>query len=54
MNIDVSPDGKHIVFDLLGDLYLISIRGGKATQITSGMALDTQPRFRLTAQNSFH
>ena len=45
MNIDVSPDGKHIVFDLLGDLYLISIRGGKATQITSGMALDTQPRF---------
>ena len=45
MNIDVSPDGKHIVFDILGDLYFLSIRGGKATQITSGMALDTQPRF---------
>ena len=45
MNIDVSPDGKYIVFDLLGDLYLLSIRGGKAKQITYGMALDTQPRF---------
>ncbi len=45
MNLDVSPDGKHIVFDLLGDIYLIPVSGGKATALTSGMAYDVQPRF---------
>ena len=38
MSLDVSPDGKSIVFDLLGDLYTIPITGGKATAITKGMA----------------
>ena len=28
MNLDVSPDGKELVFDLLGDLYLLPIAGG--------------------------
>src|SRR5687768_5752104 len=37
ISLDVSPDGKTIVFDLLGDLYKIPIEGGKATRITSGM-----------------
>ncbi len=45
MSVDVSPDGRTLVFDLLGDLYLLPIRGGKATRITNGMALDAQPRF---------
>ncbi|MHA6279586.1 amidohydrolase family protein [Salinimicrobium sp. CAU 1759] len=45
MNLDVSPDGKQIVFDLLGDIYLMPISGGKATALTSGMAYDVQPRF---------
>ncbi len=45
MNLDISPDGKTLVFDVLGDLYLLPIRGGKAERVTSGMALDTQPRF---------
>src|SRR5882724_9188401 len=45
MSVDVSPDGKTIVFDLLGDLYTLPITGGKATRITSGMAFDAQPRF---------
>ena len=31
MNVDVSPDGKRIVFDLLGDIYTISIDGSSAS-----------------------
>src|SRR5262245_49715721 len=45
MSLDVSPDGQTIVFDLLGDLYTMPIAGGKAKQITSGLAFDAQPRF---------
>jgi len=45
MSLDVSPDGRTIVFDLLGDLYTIPITGGRATRITSGMGFDAQPRF---------
>src|SRR4051812_2306102 len=45
ISLDVSPDGRTIVFDLLGDLYSIPITGGTATALTSGMAYDAQPRF---------
>ncbi len=45
ISLDVSPDGKTIVFDLMGDLYMIPITGGKATQLTSGMAYDVHPRY---------
>lgn len=45
MSLDVSPDGKTIVFDLLGDLYTIPAAGGDAVRITSGMPMDMQPRF---------
>lgn len=45
MNLDVHPDGKQIIFDLLGDLYLLPISGGDATRLTSGAAYDFQPRF---------
>jgi hypothetical protein len=45
MSLDVSPDGKTIVFDLVGDLYTLPITGGKATRITSGPAMDAQPRY---------
>lgn len=43
--LDVSPDGKTIVFDFLGDLYTIPMNGGSATQLTEGMQFDSQPRF---------
>jgi imidazolonepropionase-like amidohydrolase/Tol biopolymer transport system component len=45
MSLDVSPDGEEIVFDLLGDLYVIPFEGGDARPLTSGFAWDMQPRF---------
>jgi imidazolonepropionase-like amidohydrolase/Tol biopolymer transport system component len=45
MSLDVSPDGRTIAFDLLGDLYLLDITGGQARSLTSGLAWDMQPRF---------
>lgn len=45
MSVDVSPDGKQIVFDLLGDLYLLPIGGGEATPLTHSMAWEMQARF---------
>jgi Tol biopolymer transport system component len=43
MNVDVSPDGKYILFDLLGDIYCVSSSGGKAKQLTRGIALNLRP-----------
>ncbi|MDQ6830475.1 MAG: amidohydrolase, partial [Gemmatimonadota bacterium] len=45
ISVDVSRDGRTIVFDLLGDLYLVPLGGGEAQAITSGLAFDAQPRF---------
>jgi len=45
MNLDVSPDGQEIVFDLLGDIYKMPITGGKAQLLAGGMASEVQPRF---------
>ena len=45
MSLDVSPDGKTIAFDLLGDIYTMPATGGKAKNLTSGMSWDMQPRF---------
>lgn len=45
MNLDVSPDGKTLVFDMLGDIYTMPIAGGKASVLRSGIAWESQPRF---------
>src|SRR6266481_8713275 len=45
MSLDVSPDGKTIAFELLGDIYTLPIAGGEAKLISGGMAFDSQPRF---------
>jgi Tol biopolymer transport system component len=45
ISLDVSPDGKSIVFELLGDLYVLPAGGGEAKPITSGLPFDSQPRY---------
>ncbi|MEM7279322.1 MAG: amidohydrolase, partial [Pseudomonadota bacterium] len=50
MSLDVSPDGKTVVFDLLGDLYTIPISGGNAQKLSSGHAWDMQPRYSPNGQ----
>lgn len=43
MSLDISPDGRTLVFDLLGDLYTLPIEGGTATRIIGGMSFESQP-----------
>ena len=47
MNVDVSPDGTRVVFDLLGDIYVVPIDGSAASakRLTSGPVFDMQPHF---------
>ncbi len=45
MNVDVSPDGSRIAFDMLGDIYVMSISGGTPTRIADGLAYEQQPRW---------
>ncbi|MGM0546287.1 MAG: amidohydrolase family protein [Bacteroidota bacterium] len=45
MNIDVSPDGEQVVFDLLGDIYIMPIEGGEAEVLRDNHAYEIQPRF---------
>ncbi len=45
LNLDVSPDGKDIVFDLLGDIYIMPSAGGAARPLRTGLAMEVQPRF---------
>jgi imidazolonepropionase-like amidohydrolase/Tol biopolymer transport system component len=45
MNVDVSPDGKTIAFDMLGDIYTMPVTGGEARRIAEGLAYEMHPRF---------
>lgn len=45
MNVDVSPDGKTVLFDLLGDVYSMPIDGGEAKAITHSIAWEMQAKF---------
>ncbi|MFL5762825.1 MAG: amidohydrolase family protein [Bacteroidia bacterium] len=45
VSLDVSPDGQNIVFDLLGDIYLLPVTGGNAKMLRNGFPYEVQPRF---------
>ncbi|MGV8879129.1 MAG: amidohydrolase family protein [Sphingobacteriaceae bacterium] len=45
MNLDLSPDGQIIVFDMLGDIYSMPVDGGQARLLAGGKAWEVQPRF---------
>ncbi len=47
MSVDVSPDGRWVVFDLLAQIYRVPVEGGPAECLTqdSGIALNYHPRF---------
>lgn len=53
MALDVSPDGETIVFDLLGDLYLLPTEGGDAVELTRGRAWDQSPQFSPDGESVF-
>jgi len=50
MNLDVSPNGQTIVFDMLGDIYTMPISGGTATVLRKGLPFEVQPRFSPDGQ----
>ncbi|MGH9902239.1 MAG: TolB family protein, partial [Pyrinomonadaceae bacterium] len=45
MSCDVSPDGRRVVFDLLGDIYHMPVEGGRAELLSGGVSWEMQPRY---------
>src|SRR5262245_14394371 len=52
MSVDISPDGRWLVFDLLGHVYRMPVQGGRAESLTqnSGIAVNYHPRISPDGQ----
>jgi Tol biopolymer transport system component/imidazolonepropionase-like amidohydrolase len=44
-DVDVSPDGSTLIFDMLGDIYSVAMAGGEAKALTSGIPWNMQAKF---------
>ena len=44
-DVTISPDGRFLVFHMLGDLYRVGIDGGQAEALTNDIAWNFQPRY---------
>lgn len=42
-SLSITPDGKHFVFDMLGDIYIVSLAGGNAKALTQDFAWNIHP-----------
>ena len=45
MALDLSRDGRTILFDLLGDIYALDAQGGRARPLSQGPAFELHPVF---------
>jgi hypothetical protein len=47
MSVDISPDGRWLLFDLLAQVYRVPVGGGPSECLTadSGIALNYHPRY---------
>ena len=43
--LDLSPDGRTILFDVLGDIYAVPRTGGQAVPVLAGIPFESQPVF---------
>ena len=44
-SLDISPDGKSMVFDMLGDIFVVNSEGGDAKALTQELAWNIHPVF---------
>lgn len=45
MSVDVSPDGRTLALDMLGDIYTMPAAGGQARLVAGGVSWEAQPRW---------
>lgn len=45
MSLDIAPDARTIVFELLGDIYTLDAAGGAAKLLLGGMPFESQPAY---------
>lgn len=47
----ISPDGTKIAFSYKGDIFVVPISGGRALQITTNSAYDSEPKWTADSKN---